>query len=82
MGKGLKQVKAGKGRGTEKTASEVWLGEGTPIQLVPLLVQRLSPGPILGALEVGAPCLLPLLPAHTEAPLTFPNPRLTPNGCL
>lgn len=74
MGKGLKQVKASKEEERRRQHQKCGLGR-TPVQLVPLLVKRLSAGPTLGVRPEpwrGVPCLLPLLPAYTEA---SPHPR-------
>ena len=51
-----------------------------PIQLVPPLVKKAFPRPEPQgpgkALQVGVPCLLPLLPIHPEGPY-LPTPGLT-----
>lgn len=49
----------------------MWPGED-PTQLAPLPVHRPRPKSQAGAWEVGVPCLLPLLTAHTEAPPPSP----------
>lgn len=78
MGKGLKEAtaKAGKGRGTEKEHQRSsW--ERSPVQGVPLLVKRLSPGQSPGVRQEpwrwGSLFIAPA-PAHTEAPHP-PHPR-------
>lgn len=85
MAKGLKQAKAkaGKGKGTEETASEGGLGK-TPIQRAPLLASRFSQASAQGSgrgLGGGVPYLLPLLTAHIETPC-LPHPRAHIAGWL
>lgn len=79
MAKGLKQAKAkaGKGKGTEETASDGGLGK-TPIQRAPLLANRFSQASAQGS---GVPYLLPLLTAHIETPC-LPHPRAHIAGWL
>lgn len=80
MGKGLKQVKASKGRGTEETASEVWLGED-PRPAGPIAGKEAFHGPHprsqARALEEGSLFIAPAPCLHRDPP----TPGLTQDDC-